>query len=355
MEWTPQHQFQPPLTYRAPKPKPTFDEPSPFHGVIPAAPVSWAQRLRNPPNQLAFHKAPEAKKESFFSKGNKRMVSDAASDATSPAPSVTHDSMFDMDSPVKFAAPRFFAPADRMETGLESLFGDAFSLGKEKSSTGLPGQQDNQIEITSSTSNTLSRLLITLALGASCVAWDYASGAFTAFSNSTRFISILVAGLFTTYNLASEFPRADRNLGYIVLQVIRLLIAGVIARATYVSLNSDNEDQLATFGLWYLIALTVLEGWAFVSSLAAPPDIAPVEVLQPPDRDNPVPEKAPNESFKELSDKSLTADTSSSLSRNAKSNSIQLSQRTTRSKARSAARRDSLGVDHLGSLSLGGW
>ncbi|KAL8899100.1 MAG: hypothetical protein Q9207_006370, partial [Kuettlingeria erythrocarpa] len=210
MEWTPQHKFQQPVTYRAPQTQPVFNEPSPFHGVLPPAPVSWAQRLRNPPNQPAFHKASKEKKENFFGKKSNRVISDAASDVSSVAPSVTDSSMLDFDSPVKFAPPRFFAPADRMETGLESLFSDTFTLGREPS---MEEQQNANLTRRPISANPLPRLLTTLLSAASCVAWDYVSAMLPASGNYLRYLSIAVPAIIVVYNVYHKFrlPQAHQN------------------------------------------------------------------------------------------------------------------------------------------------
>lgn len=356
MEWTPQHKFQPPVTYRAPQMKAVFNEPSPFHGVIPPAPVSWAQRLRNPPNQLAFHKASEEKKENFFSKKNKRIISDAASDVSSVAPSVADSSILEEDSPVKFAPPRFFAPAERMETGLESLFGDAFSLGKEPSL----GQQDSQILLSPAASTPLPRLLAVLLLCISCITWDYASAMPPASRQHIRPISIAIPALVTSYNLYSTFniPPNDRNLSYVALQVIELTIAAVFARLISVLSYGEEEDGITAFGLWYLMAVTVQEMWSFISCLAAPSVPIPSADPEQPVRAKPAQPRAIQEPIlfsKATKAKALAHSTSTAVSAEAKPNRIEVSQRTTRSKSRDGSRGDSLGVDGLGSLSLGGW
>ncbi|KAL9026966.1 MAG: hypothetical protein Q9196_004446 [Gyalolechia fulgens] len=360
MDWSPQHNFGPVSTYRAPQPKPAFEGPSPFHGVIPPAPISWAQRLRNPPSQPALPKASETEKENFFGKKNQRMVSNTASDITSPALSATHDSMVDSDSPVKFAPPRFFAPADRMETGLESLFSSAFSLGKEQSSSSLRGPPDPEATGSAPASKSLPTLIATLLLGASCVAWDYASIQHLASRDSVRILSIVIAGLNTLYNLSIAIARTDRNLGYIFLQIVELLMAAVFARAITTPSRREKAWQINAFGLWYLIALTVQEGWSFVSSLAAPQVGTPVEAPRSTiDQETPAPAQkvqALDETSKRRAGKPVRAKNSTTLSAKAVSHSNELSQRTTRAKGRHEIRRDSLGVDRLGGLSLGdGW
>ncbi|KAL8647462.1 MAG: hypothetical protein Q9210_005545 [Variospora velana] len=359
MEWTPQHKFGPPLTYRAPQTRRVFDEPSPFHGVIPAAPMSWAQRLRNPPNQPAFHKASEEKKENFFGKKSRPIASDTASEVSSVAPSVADTSMFEVDSPVKFAPPRFFAPVDRMETGLESLFGDTFSLGKEPP---VGAQANNQTSIMPVASNPLPRFLAALLLGVSCLTWDYASAMLPAFPYSIRLASIVVTITILTYDLHSSIRQSHphRNLSYIVLLGVEALLAAVLVRMISVQSDGGKEaDQVATLGLWFLIAMTVQEVWGFISCLAAPsaataiesPPRPPIQETQTLSNPRPLASAYPKASKA----KAPAASASTAVSTKANPTRVEVSQRTTRSKARNEVKRDSLGVDGLGGLSLGGW
>ncbi|KAI4186879.1 MAG: hypothetical protein LQ348_004160 [Seirophora lacunosa] len=359
MEWTPEHKFDPPRTYRAPQTRPLFNEPSPFHGVIPAAPVSWAQRLRNPPNQPAFHKASEEKRENFFSKKSRRIVPDTASEVSSVAPSVADISTFEADSPVKFALPRFFAPVDHMETGLESLFSDTFSLGREPPSG---AQAHNQTSMTPLASNYLPRFLAALLLGASCVAWDYASAMLLASPYSIRLTSIVMTVIILIYELvlSTSQPRTHRSPSYVVLLGFEILLVTVLARM--ISVRSGNEQeagQVAALGLWFLIALTCQEVWGFISCLAAPPAALTVEAPQPPTQETQTSSSAKSAASahpKASKANAPAASASTALSPKANPpNRVEVSQRTTRSKARIEVRRDSLGVDGLGGLSLGGW
>lgn len=358
MEWTPQHKFQPPITYRAPQAERVFNEPSPFHGAIPPAPISWAQRLRYPPSQPQFRKASEKTKENFFTRNTRRVASDAASDVSSVAPSVADSSIFEIDSPVQFAAPRFFAPTDRMETGLESLFGDAFSLGKEPL---LQGQQDVQTAMPPVAFRPLSRLMTSLISGASCVTWDYAPVIHPTSPNLARLVSVAVALMILVYNLVSSIGllRTYRSLGYTALQGLQCALALVVGRTIRVlSKNGKEKDEINALGLWFLMALTVQEVWGFISSLSAPSVATAVEAPKPLVREKQTPSIAKRTAkggSQAVVNKAPAASASTALSTKAKSNRVEMTQRTTRSKARNEARGDSLGVDGLGSLSLSGW
>lgn len=359
MEWSPQHNFKPVSTYRSQQHKPAYKGPSPFHGVLPPAPISWAQRLRNPPSQPAFQKASEAKKENFFGKKNQRVVSDAVSDTTSPAHSVTQNSMFDIDSPVKFAPPRFFAPVDRMETGLESLFSSAFSLGKEQSSNSFRGPPDTELTVSALPPKSTPRLIATVLLGASLLAWSGAKLQNLVPPDSVQIFSIIIAGLNALYNLSLAIPRADRNLSYIVLQLLELLIDAAFVRVISITSSLEKEWPTAKFGLWYLMALTIQEVWSYVSSPNAPPAVAPAETPKPFTQDTKAPTRraqAPKELSKRLAGTNSKGNDSAASYTRARPDNNQLNQRTLRAKTRNEVRRDSLGVDRLGGLSLGdGW
>ncbi|KAL9604943.1 MAG: hypothetical protein Q9219_000131 [cf. Caloplaca sp. 3 TL-2023] len=357
MEWTPQHHFRSPTSYRAPQPKPAYDGPSPFHGTIPPAPVSWAQRLRNP-RQVVIQKAPEAKKENFFNKRSKRIISDTASDVTSPAPSVTCDSMLEMDSPVKFAQPKFFAPSDRMETGLESLFTNAFSLGEDQSSGDHQGQEGLRATGSSLTSKPLSRLLITLSLAASCMAWYYAPTLSPASPDLVRLNTMVVAGLSAVYNSALGLMYGGKTIAWSLITASEFLGAAIIIYGIHDAdaRHAPTQTRLDILGLAYLAALTVQEAWAFVSSFPATTPPSPSEESQQPAMDQQR-EAAPSAKPRPGNTTARPKPSSSSaISVGARSNRLELNQRTTRSRATNERRRDdSLGVDGFGSLSLDGW
>ena len=127
MDWTPSRQSFHPTPQRQVQDCQVQIQPSPFHGRLPPAPISQAQQLRNPPNQLSFRKASLRKQENFFESMTSRVVSvDDKEDSQphqgdSPTPS----------SRLKLASPRFFPSDQRTDTGLESLFTAAFSLKDE--------------------------------------------------------------------------------------------------------------------------------------------------------------------------------------------------------------------------------
>ncbi|MCJ1340549.1 hypothetical protein MMC09_005845 [Bachmanniomyces sp. S44760] len=111
--------------------------PSPFYGHLPPAPISQAQRLRNPPNQPALRRVSNEQRENFFrSMINRRSTNSSetdnystkSNDGTEEAPQT---GKLRRSHQPNMADPKFFPAADMEDTGLESLFNAAFSLGDE--------------------------------------------------------------------------------------------------------------------------------------------------------------------------------------------------------------------------------
>ncbi|KAL8700339.1 MAG: hypothetical protein Q9224_001010 [Gallowayella concinna] len=366
MDWTPQHNFRPATTYNTLQSQPAFNEPSPFHGALPPAPVSWAQRLRNPP-QPSFHKASEEKKAHFFSKRNQRMLSDDASDVSSSFSPKSTSIMSEISSPVKFAPPRFFAPRDRMETGLESLFEDTFRLSKDIKPFDHEAEKEKvELGMSSVASRPWPRLVTALLLSASCGAWENAAAFYPGCAPVLCTICQIIAATIASLNAASSaaLPRTIRSTGSAVYYGIEAAIAMGFGILIWRPWGYGDLLQFSKLGLWFLIALTVQEIWDFVSCLFIPAPSLRVQV-----EESRKPAKQGTELQQEASQQSAPKsaarqgsfnqgpkmDQATVTSANASMNTMQLDPRMTRSRARNESRRDSLGVDGLGGLSLGGW
>lgn len=366
MDWTPEHTFRPAKEYNTLQAQPAFHEPSPFHGALPPAPVSWAQRLRNP-TQPAFHKASDEKKEKFFGRKTKRMFSDNASDVTSQSSPKSPSFMSGISSPVKFAPPRFFAPADRMETGLESLFEDTFTLSKDtKSSHDQTAQHHLEPESSSLATSPLTRLLTTILLSISCVVWDFATIFFPTSVPAVRSICQLLAATISSLNAASSaaLPRTSRSIGSALFYGMEATAATALGGLIWQPWGYSAQSDICALGLWFLIGLTVQEVWDFFSSLLLP--ASPMTAQKSGNMESAHQESlehkpavkqptARSEPRQPPFNQAPKANKATALSTNAELNGMQMSQRTTRSKTRDEVRRDSLGVNGLGSLSLGGW
>ena len=134
MEWTPtasqsQHRaFNPPRSSQRISESfnqaPTADQASPFWFKVPPAPVTPAQRLRNPPNQPTLRISSQEAKENFFNKVTRRVPS--ADQDSQQTPSRRDTSRRE----IAFAQQKFFPPPLPNEAGntLADLL-TGFSLG----------------------------------------------------------------------------------------------------------------------------------------------------------------------------------------------------------------------------------
>ncbi|KAL8737500.1 MAG: hypothetical protein Q9181_001630 [Wetmoreana brouardii] len=359
MDWTPQHNFRPATTYHAPQSRPVFNEPSPFHGVLPPAPVSWAQRLRNPPNQPTFRKASETKRETLFpGKKNKRVISDAASDVSGQFSPVSYrENMSEMESPVKFADPKFFAPNDLIETGLESLFGDTFSLGRELREDASRQEPDERQMVTPSSYKPFGFLIAAVLLGVSCGIWDLASSILPGSEAQIRLLILLLAASVSARNVTSS---TSRSLSSIVVSATGIALAAYIGMLLSYPMDHEGRESIGALGFWYLLSLTAWETWGFISNLATPSPVGQTEVMHQellPQKEASQP-AIPHPKQSTIRTPTINTSTTPTISTTRNPNTIALSQRATRSRSKQKAydekRRDSLG-DGLGGLSLGGW
>lgn len=142
MEWSPtkpsstflipenSFKHQDPGTVRLTPPRPS--KPSPFYGALPPAPINPAHRLRNPPNQHMFSRAPEGEQGNLFrSIGGLRSGDvaqhrsaedddDFSTVAGTPMPKTRRD--------WELTSPKLRWNENLVDTGLESLFDSVFSI-----------------------------------------------------------------------------------------------------------------------------------------------------------------------------------------------------------------------------------
>ncbi|KAM0312321.1 hypothetical protein ACHAO8_006445 [Botrytis cinerea] len=151
-----QHFGQSPSHSQSPAP---FNGPSPFYGKLPAAPISPAHRLRNPPNRPRLEAPSAQRKENFFN-------------------SMTQKHAFGQTSnnhhEIQIANPKLHVPepkAYQLDAGFEEAFGK-FSL---KENEDLPTQEIAKLSLGKALG--LSLLLGGLAVGA---------GAYYNFKSSSR-------------------------------------------------------------------------------------------------------------------------------------------------------------------------
>ena len=154
MEWSPsqtqsQHRaFNPPQSLQRQtqlfNETPTADQTSPFWYRVPPAPITPAQRLRNPPNQPRLRVASQEAKENFFKNITNRNPEDRADIEKLPTPdneSLRHG--------MEFAKQRFFPPQPPSEAGntLADLL-TSFSLGNSEPEPTVPAQTSSTIRHT---------------------------------------------------------------------------------------------------------------------------------------------------------------------------------------------------------------
>ena len=147
MDWTPSQQavLRPATLYRPLSSRSHQPEQTPFRGHLPADVVSMEHRLRNPPNKPTFRKASEAQKQNFFrtpKKGVHREWDNVSESGTEYEPSITETAT---PGTVKFAEPKLLLqPEKTMDTGLEPLLANAFSLEDEPREVRSLQQQEKQ-------------------------------------------------------------------------------------------------------------------------------------------------------------------------------------------------------------------
>ncbi|KAI9758824.1 MAG: hypothetical protein M1835_000527, partial [Candelina submexicana] len=340
MDWTPtQKTFNPARPRRISLPKPALTEPSPFYGRLPQAPISKAQQLRNPPNQLTFRKASEQKQQNFFNSVVRR--------------SPENDG--DEDSPTKgnidMAPPRFFTQQDRAHTGLESLFDAAFSIGDEPKEVKAArqrrrealNQRNASVETASPLAHVLGVCLLILALSA----WRLASW-MQIFGWQLRVGAVAIVALLASKAFFQELHGARSqarpwNLMLTFCETAGSLVLGLLSFfKTDMSKYVDSE-VVDIVGTVLLGSMIIRELWMLVSAPAS------ASITQAPCQQD------TQQQHSAGSDMALAlGDTSSPPSQNQESsrgNQGPTQQRTMRSKAQ---RQSFVPSTSLSGLSLGG-
>ncbi|KAL9041229.1 MAG: hypothetical protein Q9214_004178, partial [Letrouitia sp. 1 TL-2023] len=358
MDWTPtQSSFRPASNYRSLPSQPKSTEPSPFYGHLPPAPMSLAQRLRNPPTKPPFRKATEAQKKSFFQRA---LPEPAADDDDNQSPA--KEALSEIPSPAQFAPPSFFPKSDRADTGLESLFGGSLSIsgGQSESMKGedrsLASGQSQLRQQQMVTRYSASRVFSILLLALSCVAWDFSLAAFPILETQVRIACLATAQLVSAFDIWSSLQMGPQtSFASVLLFQTEIIVA---AYFDFKLLKSDKGDDvkqefLSALGLWFLIWMTARGMWVVVAGVAMSPYTPPT------------PNSASSSSAQTSDPSKPTYSSPPAVSKNSQTPKVvipraqpqvysagnpQVSQRTTRSKAR----KDSLGMGTgFGSLSLG--
>ncbi|KAF2759654.1 hypothetical protein EJ05DRAFT_536925 [Pseudovirgaria hyperparasitica] len=145
MDWTPTRRdsstsFRPskPLTSTTPFNHPpnqiiTHPIPSPFFGTLPSAPLTPAHRARNPPQRPLFKATPLAKQQDFFTS----MMLKGAAQNSNTRGSAQQQQQQTQQTQQQQTTPFTLTPAtlnlaeDPVETGLESIFDNFFTIADE--------------------------------------------------------------------------------------------------------------------------------------------------------------------------------------------------------------------------------
>lgn len=276
MDWTPtQNSFRPASNYRSLPSQPKSTEPSPFYGHLPPAPMSLAQRLRNPPTKPPFRKATEAQKQSFFQRTLPETTTDD-DDYQSPAEEVLSQTA----SPAHFPPPRFFPKSDHADTGLESLFGGSLSISGRQTeplkdddrSFASAQSQLRQQQITTRFSASRGFAISLLAL--SCAAWDLSLTAVPLLETQVRIVCLATAQLVSAYDIWSSLQMGPRtSLASVLLFQTEIIVAAYFDFELLRNDKGDNVDQefLSALGLWFLIWMTARGMWGLVAGATMSP------------------------------------------------------------------------------------
>lgn len=235
MDWTPsQFSLQPNHSITRHVQQQPLSQASPFHGQLPAAPNPPAWQLRNTPNrQVASHSA-ETPKPNPFNRG--------PVDSTPKLNLNQEAQQHEPAAETPFAPPKFFPPKDyAADTGLESLFNNAFSIADEPADVQKTRWQQMTVSGNHSDTRTLANarphILKCVLLSFSLLAWFFAEKR-SGDSKHIEIISLAVACLVAGFSLLETLkkPVAARSLSDIILSLAELVasafLGGTIPRGS---------------------------------------------------------------------------------------------------------------------------
>ena len=278
MDWTPiKAEFQPTRSLQVHEHTLKQAEPSPFHGRLPAPPISQAQRLRNPPNQPTFRKASDMKQRNFFAglrcsvpgldfeenESPRSNLGEHSDNSASPAASAS-------PGRIELSKPTFFPRSDfGTDTGLESLFTGVFSLAddppevrnaREPSETQATRNPSPLVDIKQTLRvKATGIVLLCLAL----FAWAYAERTAVGV-RSLRLAALGTAAVVVGRRLmeALSVDKAFWRLSDVLVLVAELAIAIFLGSAVKTSGIRENssEEHFGNGPFWFLGAL-LLQGF----------------------------------------------------------------------------------------------
>ncbi|MCJ1444898.1 MAG: hypothetical protein MMC23_005401 [Stictis urceolatum] len=260
-----QFAFPRPRPYKPTPPKPGK---SPFHGTLPAAPVSQAHKLRNPFKAPIFQKASDSSHRNYFGDVNRESGTVAQSKSE-------HD-----DTPKKYemAPPRFFTSRSDEDTGLEALFKGIFSLNDDPPElrTMQPSSIPTEQPAAPSTKHTVStrtqRLISASALCFSLyIWWTTSTSTASTLSHPLRLAALSITSLVAGHRLA-EALRPTRTV-WLISDILFLAAELGIALGLAYELHTTRhapaefETSFGTKPLLFLAAMTVQESFSCISEL----------------------------------------------------------------------------------------
>ena len=261
MDWAPSqsHVFSPMKDFRSSRQSsrstmPVSTERSPFYGTLPANPRSQAAKLRNPrPVERPIEITP-GPRDNLFGKGKETDDDSVMSISTTT-------------SPAKFAPQRFFAAGDDAETGLESMFSNAFRMKEEHA----PEEQSKETEQSNTfdlqperkSSQDLSykvwaKLFRLMSLLLICILWINAEAAAPSFGY-IRGVCLIVAAVV----IASRIGTSGSLVSQFGLGVETLILVYIGSSFIYpnIQLSWYLPTQTDDLGFWFLFSLLGQEIW----------------------------------------------------------------------------------------------
>ncbi|KAI1766451.1 Ima1 N-terminal domain-containing protein [Hypoxylon sp. FL1150] len=275
MDWSPsasQHRaFSSYNPYKVKNTNPRFSdtpiEPKagPIWYKVPPAPISPAQRLRNPPMRPIIRESPKEKKENFFQSGAKGPVN---------VGSTTHGGLAD----VKFAEPKFFAPEEKNDPrdNLSRMFASSFSISPDPDEEEVRNARRTATgsmfavrrDVAGARNYRIGRFLELLVLAGALCAWVFALGTKEQYGPSLALTSV-IACLIVSIRLAADlqvdaqtrdgkqppiFAFSWANLG--LVQVVFSLIL-----AWNVWSQSGSEISCRTYGSAHFTTVMIHQMW----------------------------------------------------------------------------------------------
>ncbi|KAI9815087.1 MAG: hypothetical protein M1827_002930 [Pycnora praestabilis] len=254
MDWTPsQPTFNPAPPNSRSQALIAPAEPSPFYGRLPPAPASRNRQLRNPQNQTIFRKTSAAKQQNFFNNLTRRSTLKSE-----------ENEQQDRDTPVEFAPSRLVLAEDsRTDTGLESLFDAAFSLGDEPKEVRIARERQHHqhSERRAARTSKLKHVSSVCLAGLSLMSWKLAKVQ-PLFATQLRLGAACMVALLAGQALFTSLPRGragfkSREGFTLTLEMLGMLVVTLAVWSG--ALHRDTGDTLGTI---LLGAMVIQELWS---------------------------------------------------------------------------------------------